>query len=182
MSLGRELESAAFAVTRSHLRRLNGLGVSWETIGELGRDYHGFGLVRCSEDADELFCLGDGEQHLVLPVHERGEVVDLCAFRSDDPARWLLRTGCGWALGLERGLERHTWADSVPLSESPLDWLCNGANGLCVIDWDAPEVTYLTELPHIVCSTEALGRRLQSALARPPRLPSISVRENRLAA
>lgn len=115
------------------------MGVSWETIGELGREHHSFGVVNCAPGEDGLYIPGEGELNLVLPIFESGELVDLCAFQSRNPTDSLLRVGSGWALGLERGLERHTWADAVPLAVSPLDWLRNGAEGLCVVDWDAPE-------------------------------------------
>ncbi len=180
--LAGELKNAASAVTALHLRRLAVLGVGWSVIGELGRHHYGFGVSRAAPDGSGLYSPGDGEPHLLLPVYEDGELVDLCAFRSDVPLNWLLRTGLGWALGLEEGMAPHAWADTVPLAESPLEWLRGGATGLCVIDWDAPEVTYLADLPHIVCSTERLAEQLRSALARPLRFPSISVRETRLAA
>ena len=180
--LAGQLQTAAFAVTRFHLRRLNALGVSWETIGELGCEHHSFGVVRCVPGEGGLYVPGEGELHLVLPIFENGELIDLCAFQSRDHTNWLLRIGCGWALGLEGGFEGHTWADTVPLAVSPLEWLRNGAQGLCVVDWDAPEIFYLTELPHIVCSNEKLAERLLVALTRPQRFPLISIRESRLAA
>lgn len=178
----RELQDAAHAVTQAHLRRMVALGVGWPTIGELGRDHYGFGVASVCDAGDGLFHPGDGELRLILPVYEDGELLDLCAFRSDDPLDWLLRTGCGWALGLEWGLCRHTWGDPVPLAVSPLDWLRGGAEGLCILDWDAPELRYLTELPHIICSTDALADQLKAALAKPVRFPEISVKETRLAA
>lgn len=180
--LERELCEAAHAVTHAHLKQMVALGVGWPTIGELGRNHYGFGVARMCDAGDGLYHPGDDEPHLILPVFENGELVDLCAFRSDDPLNWLLRTGCGWALGLEWGLGRHTWGDPVPLAVSPLDWLRGGAEGLCILDWDAPEVHYLADLPHVVCSSPDLARRLRSALAKPVRFPEISVKETRLAA
>lgn len=178
-----ELKAAAFAVTQAHLRRLVALGVGWTTIGELGRHHYGFGVVCASDDGQGLYVPDiDGELRLVLPVHEDGELVDLVAFRSDDPESWLLRTGYGWALGLEDGLGRHTWGYPVPLSVSPLEWLQGGAEGLVVLDWDAPELHYLADLPHLVCSSDALATQLRTALSRPVRFPTISVGETRLAA
>jgi hypothetical protein len=169
-----ELRSACEAVRHSHLRQLVALGVSWPAIGELGRHHFGFGVTPAASAGDGLYSPGEGELHLVLPVYEDGELIDLCAFRSCDPLGWSLRTGLGWALGLEGGFAPHSWADTVPLVESPLEWLRNGATGLCVIDWDAPEVSHLTDLPHIACSTPRLAVRLRYALARPQRLSSRS--------
>lgn len=180
--LSAELRAAAFAVKQPHLDRLRSLDVPWSVIGELGRDHFGFGVARVCDAGDGLFHPGEGDLHLVLPVYEDGELVDLVAIRSSDPLNWLLRTGHGWVLGLEWGLGRHTWGDPVPLAVSPLDWLRQGAEGLCILDWDAPELRYLTDLPHLVCSSDALAKRLCAALATPVRFPTISVGETRLAA
>lgn len=180
-----ELRSAAEQVHSLHLSRLRGLGVSWETIAELGRHSYGLGVANAIEHPSEpgLYCLDPaGAPHLVLPVFDAGELIDLVAFRSSAPNDWLLRTGLGWALGLERGLERHTWGDPVNLAVSPLEWLQQGATGLCVLDWDAPEVPYLTGVPHLVCSTETQAALLRKSLARPVRFPTISVMEAALAA
>lgn len=177
VDLERELREAAHAVTHAHLRRLVALGVGWPTLGELGRDHIGFGVVHAVDAGDGLYHPGEGDLHLLLPVYENGELADLVAFRSADPNRWLLRTGCGWALGLEEGLARHTWGDPVPLSVSPLEWLQGSAEGVCILDWDAPEVHYLADIPHLVCSSDALATRLRTALAKPVRFPTISVGE-----
>lgn len=162
------------------LRQLEALGVSRTVCAELGLNR--WGVIRASEGEDGLYILGEGEPHLVLPVIDQGELVDLVAFRSSDPNRWLLRRGVGWALGLESGLERHTWGDPVPLAVSPLEWLQQGADGLCVLDWDAPEVHYLVGVPHLVCSNEHQAAMLRRALSRPVRFPAISVMEARCAA
>ncbi len=177
-----ELRASCKAVRRSHLRQLTALNVSWPTIGELGRRHYGFGVARAAPVGDGLYEPGEGELHLLLPVFEDGELIDLCAFRSSDPLNWVLRTGLGWALGLEDGMEPLSWQESVGLAVSPLEWLRDGATGVCVLDWDAPEVRYLSDLPHLVCSSDELATQLRAALARPVRFPSISVEETRLAA
>ncbi len=177
-----ELRASCQAVTRLRLRQLVGLGISWATIGELGRHHYGFGVIRAVPADDGLYVPGDGEPHLLLPVYEDGELIDLCAFRSGDPLNWLLRTGLGWALGLEDGIEPLAWAESVGLAVSPLEWLREGATGVCILDWDAPVLRYLSDLPHLVCSSNELATRLRAALARPVRFPTISVGETHIAA
>lgn len=181
-NLHAELRQAAEAVTHAHLRRLVDLGITWPTIGELGRDHYGFGVVRAREDVDGLFSPGDGDPHLLLPVFEDGELVDLVAFQSDDPTCWLLRNGTGWALGLEWGLGRHCWGDPVTIALTPLEWLRGGAEGLCILDWDAPEIHYLADIPRLVCATAELASCLRTALTKPVRFPNISIEETRLAA
>lgn len=180
---------AEFAVARrslkiAHLRALECLGVSRGTLAEFNRDF-GFGVVKAIEHPSEpgLYILDpEGAPHLLLPAWEDGELVDLLAFRSAEPRQWLLRSGQGWALGLEDGLGPHCWGDSVPLAVSPLDWLRQGTVGLCVLDWDAPELLYLLEVPHIVCASDELAARLRASLSRPIGFPEITVGETRLAA
>ena len=86
------------------------------------------------------------------------------------------------ALGLERGWERHHWEDEVEFTLTPLDWLRNGAAGLCIVDWDAPDISMLASLPRIACPTRESAAQLRQALTRPQPLPPITVKETRLAA
>lgn len=180
--LERELKAACLASRFVHARALNRLGVSSSTIADLRRQHWGWGVVNASAGDDGLYLPGSGEPHLVLPVIENGDLIDLVAFRSATPERWLLRTGQGWALGLERGLEPHTWHPETLLSCNPLDWLRADCEGLCVLDWGAPETHYLVGVPHLECSTPELAGLLRGALSKPVRLPTISIKENRLAA
>jgi hypothetical protein len=177
-----ELATAGKATTLDHFRALERLGVSRNTLCDLWARNYGFGVMAASDAGDGTYYPGDGQPHLLLPVYEDGELVDLCAFRSANPSAWLLRSGMGWALGLEHGLEPHTWGDPVRLSLSPLEWLQNDAAGLCVLDWDAPEVRYLVGVPHLVCSDAGHASTLRRTLSTPVRFPTISVMEARLAA
>jgi hypothetical protein len=176
-----ELAAAQGRVSFAHLRALERLGVPRSLICDLSRHGH-IGVVLATSSGDGLYQPGEGAPQLVIPVYDEGALVDLCAFRSNDPNGWLLRTGLGWALGVEHGLEPHTWGDPVPLALSPLEWLQQGASGLCVLDWDAPEVRYLVGVPHLVCSDADHAATLRRALSTPVRLPQISVMETRLAA
>jgi len=181
-----EMHAACEQVSSLHLRRLRSLGVSWETIGSLGAAHLGLGVVQAVEHPSEkgLYCLdADGPPMICLPVYDSGDLIDLVAFRSSDPDNWLLRTGLGWCLGLERGLEAHTWGDPVHLARTPLEWIQGGAEGLALLDWSAPEVHYLTGVPHLVCSDATQAGMLRKALSRPVRFPTISIQqEARLAA
>lgn len=170
------MANAGEAATFLHFTHLvETFGVPQATAAELRLRHWGWGVVSATDAGDGLFYPGEGPLHLVLPVYEAGELVDLCAFRSADPTRWLLRTGCGWALGLEDGFERLTWREVVPLAVSPLEWLQAGADGLCVLDWDAPEIHDLLAVPHLVCSSPELANHLKRSLAKPVRFPEISV-------
>lgn len=186
-----ELAAAALAVRQPHLDRLRSLGVS---IGWLAdAPTYPFGVAHCEAIGGGLYQPSEGAVHVVIPVIEEGTLVDLCAFRSSAPGDWLLRTGLGWALGLEHGLNRHMWHQPADLSANPprhqvgrppilyadpLDWLRGQGEGVCVLDWDATaEIRRLDVLPHIVCSTPGVATLLRQALTRPPRLPRIEVME-----
>lgn len=182
VDLSAELAAAGSATKVLHFHALERFGIARNLLCDLWRSDFGFGVCRARDVGDGLYSPGEGEPHLVLPVREDGDLVDLCAFRSSAPEKWLLRSGQGWALGLERGLERHTWGDPVALAVSPLEWLRHGAGGLCILDWDAPELTYLLGVPNLVCSTREQASHLRAALSKPVRLPNISIEETRLAA
>ena len=177
-----ELTKAARASTLLHFKHLLGLGVPRETVASLRLDSWGWGVENAVDVGDGLYRPGDGPLHLVLPVWDNEDLVDLVAFRSGSPADWKLRTGLGLALGLDRGWERHHWQDEVELSLTPLDWLRTGADGLCIVDWDAPEIAMLASLPRIVCPTRESASQLRQALTRPQPLPPIFVKEYRDAA
>lgn len=182
VDLTAELRSAGRASTLLHFMQLVGLGVPRATVAELRREDWGWGITRAFDVGDGLYCPGDGPLHLVLPVFDDGDLIDLVAFRSGNPVNWKLRTGLGLALGLERGWEPYHWQDQVTLSLTPLDWLRNGGKGLCIVDWDAPDITMLASLPRIVCPTRESASQLRQALTRPQPLPPIAVKETRLAA
>lgn len=177
-----ELASAGRSVSMAHFQALERLGVPRSAMCGLWRHGYGFGVAAATNAGNGLYEPGEGQHHLILPVYDDGALVDLCAFRAARPLQWLLRSGQGWALGVGRGLEPHSWGDPIPLAASPLEWLQQGCEGLCVLDWDAPEVRYLSELPRLDCSSPELANHLRAALSKPARLPQISVLETRLAA
>ena len=174
-----ELTDAGAASTLLHFKHLVGLGVPRETIASLRRDNWGWGVVKAADVGEGLYSPGDGLLHLLLPVFNDGDLIDLVAFRSGKAADWKLRTGLGFALGLERGWECHHWRDEVELSLTPLDWLRNGADSLCILDWDAPDITMLASLPRIACPNREAAAQLSRALTRPQTLPPIYVKELR---
>ena len=180
--LDKELADAGAASTLLHFKHLVALGVSRVVIAELRRADWGWGVMNAVDVDNGLYAPGDGPLHLVLPVWDDGALIDLVAFRSGNPADWRLRTGLGLALGLEQGWECHHWHDEVELSPTPLDWLRNGTDGLCVVNWDAPDINMLASLPRISCPTRELAAQLRRALTRPQPLPPITVKETALAA
>ena len=177
-NISRELSDLSLAASPLILRRLQALGVSRSTVAHMG-DRHCFGgSARVIDIDDGLYApSSEGMPHLILPVFEDGGLVDLVAFSSEQPLAWLLRLGTGWSLGLIDGFERHSWEDEVRLWASPLDWLRADRDGLCILDWSAPEVIELARLPNIRCQDRLLAERLKEALSRPYSLPQITYGE-----
>lgn len=177
--ISRELRDLSLAARPPLLHRLTALGVSWPTIANMGDRHYFGGSARVIDVDDGLYApSADGEPHLILPVFERRNLVDLIAFTSNKPLAWLLRLGLGWSLGLLDGLEHHSGKDEVRLWATPLDWLRAGCDGLCILDWSAPDVRELTRLSRIHCQNRALSEVLKEALARPNRLPEITYGED----
>lgn len=169
-----ELTAATLSINALHLRRLHGLGVSRLTAANLKcRGQARWGVVRAGAGEDGLFLPGEGETHLLLPVEMDGALIDLVAFRSSTPSDWILRTGLGWALGMDRGLGPHTWGDPPTVHETPLDWLRADCSGICVLDWSAPELHSLKGLARLACATDGLRSTLRRHLTRDPNLPEL---------
>jgi len=204
-----ELRAATYAVRQVHLDRLRTLGVSvtWlasaayhQPFAHLGFEpspLPGFGVSLCEPIGNDLYLPGQGEPHLILPVIERGGLVDLCGFRASSPDKWMLRRGNGFALGLDRGLDPWLWYRPADLSakpakyqvgqpttlySDPLDWLRGQGEGICVLDWESPEIRQLDVLAEVTCSTPQLARLFRGALTRPIHTPKISIMEMRNAA
>lgn len=172
--LERELAEAGNAINQLHWRQLRGLGVRLLTAANLRvRGQAAWGVVNVSAGPDGLFVPGDGPPHLLLPVIMDGALIDLVAFRSGSPSDWMLRTGLGWALGMDRGLEPYTWGDTPTVHETPLDWLKADCRGLSILDWSAPELHSLKGIARLACATDGLASTLRRHLTRDPNLPEI---------
>ncbi len=173
--LANELRSAALAVRTPDVARIRAMGLLNPGLLAVNERRHPFGIASISDAGRGQYVPDpDGGRAMIVPVHEGDELVDLLAFHTLTPERWLLRLGLGWALGLEESLERYRWGDPLPLHKTPLDWFKAGCDGLCVIDWEAPEVRTLTDFPTLLIRDEALERRTIAALTKPYRLPRIA--------
>lgn len=181
--LHNELETAALAVGSMELARLRRLGVCNSAVARMGYRHHQFG-VAAVVDRDEGRFAPDphGARKLIVPVYENGELIDLVALSTEAPDEWSLRTGAGLALGLFDGWEPYRWQNSVPLQRDPLSWLVSGGLGLCVVNWDAPELYLINDLPGITVPDAAFAATLSRCLSRPAKIVPIIVREMRHAA
>lgn len=182
-----EFEAAVDRVRQSHLDRLQALNVTPAAIAHLNLSGPAFGVVNADPDRDGLYQPGEGPLHLVMPVHEGGGLVDLVAWRSDDPTRWWLRTGLGWLLNADACIASRWDGDHLTLHATPLDWLRAGEGGAweaggVVLDFDAPDLRALRCFDTITCATDWLAATLRRSLAKPARMPTISIMEARHAA
>ena len=177
-----EAEAAIARVRQPHIDRLLALGVPREALATLGARQIPFGVCRVERIERGLYQPGDGPLHVLSPVYAAGDVIDIVAWRSDQPMNWAWRTGLGWALGADE-LHRDYWPGDAPLTvhATPLDWLRAGGTGLCVLDWEADELETLRGVQAIEAN-DWIATRLLRTLSKPRRLPAIVRREVRYAA
>lgn len=173
--LDAEMLAATQAVRQAHIDRLIGLGVSGAALATLGSRQLAFGVAQVEPCKLGLYQPCAGAEHVVMPVMEVGETVDLIAWRTTQPNRWAWRFGIGWALGTDFLLPR--WDDGpVPLFATPLEWMAAAGEGICVLDWSAPELRELASLEAIEAD-ETTGRRLLATLSKPARMPRFIMRK-----
>lgn len=170
-----EMETASSRVRQEHIDRMAALGVPSASIATLGATQAPFGIASAQPDGSHLYQPGDGPTHVVMPVMEMGDMIDLITWRSTNPARWYWRTGVGWALGTD-WLNPRWDDDPVRLYATPLDWLAGAGEGICILDWAAFQVRELASLAAIEAD-EMIGRRLLAILSKPVRLPRMSYRK-----
>jgi hypothetical protein len=190
IDLEAEMTAAGKAVRQPHLDRLRVFGVSNATIAEAGMSHWPFGVAAAEPLGNGLYQPGEGQLHIVLPVVEDWTLIDLMAFRPSVPGDWLLRTGNGFALGLEEGLgvwtaylpadpaavpPRYQVGSPLHLFSDPLDWVRGGRQGVCVVDWGSPDIRRLAGLPVVTVSDHATGKLLRQALTRPVQFPKIEI-------
>lgn len=170
-----EMVAAASRVRQEHIDRMLALGVPGAAIAALGAIQPVFGITAALPERSHIYQPGDGPAHVVMPVMDMGEMVDLIAWRTTNPTRWFWRTGLGWALGTDWLLPR--WDNGpVRLFATPLEWLANAGEGMCILDWAAPEIREMAMLDAIEAD-EMVGRRLLSILSKPVRLPRMVYRK-----
>ena len=173
--LENEMTTAAGRVQQDHLNRMMALGVPGAAIATVGAHQIAFGIALVSPEPSYFYQPGDGTLHVIMPVMEAGELIDLIAWRSSNPARWFWRTGLGWALGADYLSPR--WDDDpVRLFATPLDWLAGAGKGICILDWSAPEIRELSALDAIEAD-EMIGRKLMAILSKPVRVPRMIYRK-----
>lgn len=175
VDLQSEARAASDRVRQHHIDRLLALGVPGPAIAMMGAREIPFGVGTVERMERGLYQPGDGPLHVISPVCAGGEIIDLLAWRSDAPGNWAWRTGLGWALGTDMLFPR--WDNApVPIHATPLDWLRAAGEGMCILDWEAPELGDLRALEAIEAD-EWIAQRIIRALSKPQRLPIIIKRK-----
>src|SRR5688572_15498032 len=90
-----EAEAAIARVRQPHIDRLLALGVPREALATLGARQIPFGVCKVERIERGLYQPGDGPLHVLSPVYAAGDVIDIVAWRSDQPMNWAWRTGLG---------------------------------------------------------------------------------------
>lgn len=178
MKLRGEMDGLIAALQLRHCQRLAALGVrDWPAMTQDGL----LGMTRASVGPDDLWTPDDaGQPHVCVAVVEDGAIVDIVAFRPDQPDAWALRTGNGWALGVDNvQAARSGWTEeqwTLHLHATPLDWLRASCIGACVIDGFSFQASAeIRDCKALKVDDARFARALRLQLSKPLRLPEIAV-------
>jgi hypothetical protein len=167
-----EFASAVDSVEQVHLDRVRALGVDPAALANVGAAHPPFGIITGSVERGR-FVPGDGPAHIVQPVVQGGELVDLVMWRSANPQRWSSRTGDGWLMNADACLGSRWDGGHLVLHATPLGWLSGAGVGGVVVDWSSQELGWLRGFATIQCADEMLAATLRRAISKPASLPLV---------
>lgn len=173
-----ELIAAAKSVRQPHLDRLRSLGISPAVMAGIGRFQTPFGVSGAERLSDGYYRPGDGPCHVISPVYVDGQLIDLIAWQTRDPTSWASRTGLSWALGEDILTMRWAWERPVAVHATPLAWWIAACDGLCILDWAAPEIRDLG-LVEVIEAEPTIASRLHRILSTPNRLPKFILNQGK---
>jgi hypothetical protein len=117
-----------------------------------------------------------GRSALITPAVECGALLDLVATDTCTRQSWT-RRGEASVLGFDTIDVARLYETALQLFADPVEWLLNRCQGAVVLNWERA-ASDLADLPTgIICSTNALARRLDCAFRRPLHIPPIFVPE-----
>lgn len=95
------------------------------TLGVLPVAFDGRGYFEFDDD-------DGGERAPFIGVLEAGELIDICAWRPDDPRSLATQDGCAFALGIDQLTDPLSWfaGERLMVHRSPLRWLKAGCRGI----------------------------------------------------
>jgi len=170
-----ELHAARSRVTGPYLDRMRALGIL-NAFADMAAGYVPIGISPCEPVGQGCYQpASSGPMNLVVPVIEDGELIDLVAFRSTAPDDWLTRNGEGWALGMEEGAGHYLDGVTPHIFANPLEWLQAECCGICILNWNSPEIYKLDVLRDVTVSDVATAKLLRRAMTLPQRVPEIHI-------
>lgn len=177
MSLRDDCDRASANIRQAHIDHLLALGATAKGIAGLGRYQLPFGVERIDvDDAGRWWPDPEGNPAVVVPVVEYGDLIDIVAFRTSAPQRWWWREGCGSLLGAD--LLNDGWpVGPLRVVSTPLQWLIEGGNAVCILDWSCPdyELSPMRDREELACDGPMLRARLRKRLSQPRKVPPMSV-------
>jgi len=172
IDLGDEFSAACCNVTRDDLWPLFAAGVSEDALQP--SPMFGMALIETHgtfyEPIGYGYTIGGGagappRRAVIVPCGtwdwQEWQLVDLVAFKLDDPTRWWRRLGVADILGNAPSFT----VEPKTLHPTPLDWLRAGGTGLVVLDWSRDPVDLLLGAGAITAA-ETLKNKLYAAAAR----------------
>lgn len=173
-----EMDRACTSVGQRHIDAMIALGITSNAIAQLGRRQPPFGVGQISEIGGGHFeFFPGGQSRVIMPVMEDGEIIDLIAWQTCTPGKWLWRKGLGNYLGGDL-IARSQWTDhhALILVATPLDWLCAAGEAVCILNLKAPsaELERIRFVDEIVVTDAALGRQIAKVMAAPRPIPRIT--------
>lgn len=106
-----------------------------------------------------------GQWAVTVGVNNRdSQLVDICAFFLHDPTQWWLRQGSQTpVLGADRIDYAAFHQQTLPLYQTPYDWLLGRGNGAVVLDWGCDPRDIFEGVPDIQCQSAVLDNRLKQS-------------------
>lgn len=178
--LRHDCEQALGYVRQSHMDHVRSLGVSPEALAHLGQYQLPFGMLPiCTDDANRWWPdYDEGRPAMVIPVYERGDLIDMVALSTTAPTRWFWREGCAEMLGYD--VLNDVWPiGPLHVVTTPIGWIAAAGRAVCILDWCLPdhELSPMRDRERLVCDTPLLAARLRKHLSRPRKMPPISIYE-----
>ena len=115
-------------VAREAIHRAGGQAVA--RIGTVGRLW----VPEPTGTPAFILPVWNGPSPSIYQVVEHPLLIDLIAWRPDDPTRWWYRTGEGDALGIDNLDLAHTEGWPISFATTPLDWLRGDCCGAVLLD------------------------------------------------
>ncbi len=137
-----EFDRAVANLRDAHFRHFANAGVSFEAVCRAGY----LGVERIATEGRIYTLSPTGFPAVILAVWypaapsiytavETPEILDLIAFRPDQPETWWRRIGePGLVLGSDNLDAAHTEGWPISLHRTPLDWLRGDCRGACLLD------------------------------------------------